>query len=115
MAVELSAFEKGETSHCLPFGETLFCIKTAQGQGDMAEEFVKIATIDNDIEALLIESILKDINIPHQMRSYHDTAYDGLFQTQKGWGHISAPKQYADEINEILSDIRKKAQEEEGV
>ena len=81
----------------------------------MAEEFVKIAVIDNDIEALLIESILNDRGIPHQMRSYHDTAYDGLFQTQKGWGHVSAPERFAEEIKEILSDIRKKAQEEENV
>jgi hypothetical protein len=41
------------------------------------------------------------------MRSYHDTAYDGLFQTQKGWGSVSAPPSHSAEIIEILSDLRK--------
>ncbi|RLB43840.1 MAG: hypothetical protein DRH12_01900 [Deltaproteobacteria bacterium] len=74
-----------------------------------AGEFVKIAIIENDIEALLLDSVLTERNIPHHMRSYHDTAYDGLFQTQKGWGHVSAPKEFEEEIIEILSDIRKQA------
>jgi hypothetical protein len=43
------------------------------------------------------------------MRSYHDTAYDGLFQTQKGWGCINAPESYREEIKEILSDVRNEA------
>ena len=77
----------------------------------LGEEFIKVAIIDNEIEALLVDSILNERKIPHQMRSYHDTAYDGLFQTQKGWGHVSAPKQYASEIKEILTAIRTKAYE----
>ena len=79
------------------------------------EDFVKVAVIDNEIEALLVDSILTERGIPHEMRSYHDTAYDGLFQTQKGWGHVSAPSKWAEEIKEILSDVRQKAWEDEGV
>jgi len=45
--------------------------------------------------------------IPHLMRSYHDTAFDGLFQTQKGWGYVSAPDEYLHEIEEIVADIRR--------
>jgi hypothetical protein len=45
------------------------------------------------------------------MRSYHDTAYDGLFQTQKGWGYVAAPEQYEAEVAEILADLRKAAEE----
>jgi len=41
------------------------------------------------------------------MRSYHDTAFDGLFQTQKGWGYISSPEGYREEILEIVADLRK--------
>ncbi|MEA3477640.1 MAG: hypothetical protein U9R60_05640 [Bacteroidota bacterium] len=41
------------------------------------------------------------------MRSYYDTAYDGLFQVQKGWGFVSAPESFKDEIREIISDLRK--------
>jgi len=75
------------------------------------EDYIKVVILDNEIEAGLLESILSDRGIPHRMRSYHDTAYDGLFQTQKGWGCINAPKSYREEIKEILSDVRKEALE----
>ena len=70
------------------------------------ENYKKAATLDNHFEAHLLESILREREIPHLMRSYHDTAFDGLFQTQKGWGYVSAPQEYLDEIMEILSDLR---------
>jgi len=73
------------------------------------EDYIKVVILDNEIEAGLLESILSDRGIPHRMRSYHDTAYDGLFQTQKGWGCINAPESYREEIKEILSDVRKEA------
>ena len=71
-----------------------------------AHEFVNIAILDNIIEAQLIESILKDQNIPHRIRSFHDTAYDGLFQFQKGWGELRAPVSFKQEIIDILNDVR---------
>ena len=75
----------------------------------MLEKFQKIAVLDNDFEAQMLESILEEREIPHLLKSYHDTAFDGLYQTQKGWGHVSSPDQYAEEIKEILSDLRKTA------
>lgn len=73
---------------------------------NLMEDFAKIAVLENDFEAQLLDSILTERDVPHMMRSYHDTAYDGLYQTQKGWGHVSAPASYRDEILEILSDLR---------
>jgi hypothetical protein len=70
------------------------------------ESYIKTAIIDNEIEALWLGAVLAERQIPHQMTSYHDTAYDGLFQTQKGWGHVSAPPAYRDMILEIISDLR---------
>jgi hypothetical protein len=74
------------------------------------EDYIKVATLDNEIEARLLESILDERDIPYRLRSYHDTAYDGLFQTQKGWGTVNAPESCKEEIAEILSDVRKKAE-----
>ncbi|MEW6673982.1 MAG: hypothetical protein AB1427_20000 [Thermodesulfobacteriota bacterium] len=68
--------------------------------------FVKIALLDNAIEAQLIDSVLNDQRIPHMLRSYHDTAYDGLFQVQKGWGEVQAPAAFKAMILEILESIR---------
>jgi hypothetical protein len=71
------------------------------------EGHVKVATLDNEIEALLLESVLEERGIPYALRSYHDTAYDGLFQAQKGWGVVTAPEEWREEILEIIDDLRK--------
>ncbi len=59
---------------------------------------VKILMFKNEIEAMLLDEILTEKQIPHIIRSYRDSAYDGLWQTPTGWGHIEAPEEYADEI-----------------
>lgn len=69
--------------------------------------FEKAATLENYFEAQLLESILVEREIPHRMRSYHDTAFDGLFQTQKGWGYVSGPEEHLTEIREIIEEIRR--------
>ncbi len=74
------------------------------------DDYVKVSVLDNEIEAQLLDSILSERDIPHLMLSYHDTAYDGLFQTQKGWGHVSAPALFKQEILEILDEVRQDAQ-----
>jgi hypothetical protein len=73
------------------------------------EDYIRAAFLENEIEAQLLDSILTQRHIPHLLRSYHDTAYDGLFQTQLGWGYVSAPALYQEEIKEILSDLREGA------
>jgi hypothetical protein len=73
------------------------------------EEYTRVSTLENDIEAQLIDSILTERSIPHRMRSYHDTAYDGLYQSQKGWGYVSAPNVFHKEILDIISDVRRDA------
>ena len=70
------------------------------------DDYVKVSVLDNEIEAQLLDSILEERDIPHLMVSYHDTAYDGLFQTQKGWGHVSSPSSFKQEILEILHEMR---------
>ena len=74
-------------------------------QENSESQFIKIIILENAIEAQLIGSILDQRNIPHRVRSYHDTPYDGLFQFQKGWGHVEAPDSYEDEIKEIYNDL----------
>jgi hypothetical protein len=73
------------------------------------ESYDKVDVLESEIEARLLESILNERGIPHRIGSYHDTAYDGLFQTQKGWGLVSAPATSADAIKKILAELRKEA------
>jgi hypothetical protein len=70
------------------------------------EPFAKIAIIGNLIEAQVIESMLKEREIPYRIRSFHDTAYDGLFQFQKGWGEIYAPVGQKKAILEMIDLMR---------
>ena len=70
------------------------------------DRYIKVATLENEVEARLLDSVLNERGIPHRMRSYYDTAYDGLFQAQKGWGSVSAPATHQDEILEIIADLR---------
>jgi len=68
---------------------------------------IKVVILKNEIEANIISPILKERNIPHVIRSYYDSVYDGIFQLQKGWGHIEAPLEYKNKILEIYRDICK--------
>ena len=52
------------------------------------EKSVKILDLDNQIIAQVLSEVLKDRNIPHLVRSFHDSAYDGVFQVQHGWGQL---------------------------
>ena len=69
-------------------------------------ELVKIAVLENEIEAGLLESILTGREISFNIMSYHDSAYDGLFQLHKGWGAVYGPTEFKNEILEILNDLR---------
>lgn len=70
------------------------------------ETYVKVTVLENAIETQLIESILDEKALPYRIRSFHDTAYDGLFQMQKGWGELLAPASVKDEISEIVDSVR---------
>lgn len=69
-------------------------------------EMIKVAGLDNQIEAQLITSVLADRGIGHRLRSFHDTAYDGLYQAQRGWGEIYAAASQKAVILALLSEIR---------
>jgi hypothetical protein len=73
------------------------------------ERFEKIATIENQVEAICLQSDLEERGIPHAIQSHYDTAYDGLFQFSAGWGHVEAPGDRRDEILEILAALRQGA------
>jgi hypothetical protein len=66
---------------------------------------VKILMFQNEIEAMLLDEILTDKKIPHLIRSYHDSAYDGLWQMQSGWGHLEASEEFREEILKIYNEM----------
>ena len=62
----------------------------------------KIKILESQFEALSIKDILYSHNIPHMIRSFHDSAYDGLFQTQMGWGALVADEELEEEILKLI-------------
>ena len=69
------------------------------------ERVVKILVFKNQIEAMLLEGLLKEKGIPHIIRSYHDSVLDGLWQTQSGWGHLEANEENREEIMMIFREM----------
>jgi hypothetical protein len=65
----------------------------------------RILTLSSEIEAIRIKEILDINEIPHIIRSYHDLAYDGLFQHQYGWGVLEADETDEVKILDLLKDI----------
>jgi hypothetical protein len=68
--------------------------------------YIHVCVLENLIEAQVLAAALDERGLPYRIRSYHDTAYDGLFQLQKGWGEIQAPESAGAEIKRIVEDIR---------
>ena len=48
--------------------------------------YEKLRTVQNRFEAELISAALERSGIDFFLRTFEDTAYDGLFVTQEGWG-----------------------------
>jgi len=65
----------------------------------------KIMTLSNEIEAIRINEILDINEIPHMIRSFHDSVYDGIFQNQYGWGVLEADEKDETRILELLKEI----------
>ncbi len=74
------------------------------------ERFEKITTLDNEVQAELMDEVLSERKIPHIMQTYHDSALDGLFQAGKGWGVILAHPSAREEILAALADVRRQSE-----
>ena len=71
------------------------------------EQTIKIFTLEREHEALLplIQESFAEENIEIRFHSKLDTAYDGIFVTQKGFGDIYVFQKDRDRALEILNDI----------
>ncbi len=58
----------------------------------------------NELEALALQKLLAEHGIPAMLRSYHDTAFDGIFQNQKGWGVLLVAPEDLDRARIIVEE-----------
>ena len=59
---------------------------------------------ENEAEANVIKSVLAEHGIYAEIKSFHDTAYDGLFQAQYGWGLIYVSEADFTEAQRIVKE-----------
>lgn len=68
-------------------------------------DLVRIHTVEHRFEADLLVQALRQENIPVLLRRFEETAYDGLFVTQMGWGALLVPGDYQDEAASVISRV----------
>jgi hypothetical protein len=71
----------------------------------MGNEKVRLA-LDNQVEASLLDLMLRQDGVPHFVRSFQDRAYGRLWQFQQGWGYVETPVRYASGVKVLLDLIR---------
>jgi hypothetical protein len=68
-------------------------------------DMVRIHTVENRFEADLLMQALGEECIPTMLRRFEETAYDGLFVTQMGWGAILVPGDYEVEARSLIEKV----------
>lgn len=68
-------------------------------------DLVRIHTVESRFEADLLIQALRQEHIPVMLRPFEETAYDGLFVTQMGWGAILVPEDYEPKALKIVHNV----------
>ncbi len=61
---------------------------------------------ENDAEAQALQSLLKEHGIETRITSFHDTAYDGLYQNQYGWGVLRVKQEDFKKAEQLVQEWR---------
>ncbi len=76
--------------------------------------WVKAGIVENRFEGDRVSQTLNEAEIPFLIKSFLDTAYDGLYIPQKGWGAVMVPEDFGEEAEEVISEVKKTFEKEEG-
>jgi len=75
------------------------------------EPYENILTLNNELEASLMEEVLTDRKIPFGIVPTTDTALGGIIDLEFGWGRLEAPAEYKKEILAIYREVKKNKHE----
>lgn len=75
--------------------------------------WVQAGTIDNRFEGDRISQALEEAGIPYMIKSFLDTAYDGLYVPQKGWGRVMVPEEWSEQAERLILEVKMFFQKEE--
>ncbi len=68
--------------------------------------WVKAGIVENRFEGDRVSQALNEAGIPFLLKSFLDTAYDGLYIPQKGWGAVMVPENFEDEAERIILEVK---------
>ena len=71
------------------------------------DRWVKAGIVDTRFEGDRVAQALKEAEIPFLIKSFQDTAYDGLYVLQKGWGAVLVPQEFREQTEAVIVDIKK--------
>ena len=74
----------------------------------------RLLTLENRFEADLVSQALEAEGIEFVVKTFHDTAYNGLFETQKGYALLLVEEARQDEAREIVDQVRASVDAETG-
>jgi hypothetical protein len=74
--------------------------------------WVKAGIIENRFEGDRVSQALNEASIPFLIKSFLDTAYNGLYLPQKGWGVVRVPEEFREEAEKIISEVKRSFKEE---
>jgi len=78
------------------------------------EEFVPVKVAESAFEADRIRAVLEQEGFTVMVRTFEDTAYDGIFVAQKGWGYVEVPRNEQEGAEKIVAELDRAFSEEEG-
>jgi len=76
--------------------------------------WVKAGVVESRFEGDRVSQALDEGGIPFVMKSFLDTAYDGLYIPQKGWGAVMVPENFEEEARRVILEIKRSFRKEEG-
>ncbi|MBF0530998.1 MAG: DUF2007 domain-containing protein [Deltaproteobacteria bacterium] len=75
---------------------------------------IRLTTLENRFETDLITGALEEDGIEFVVKRFEDSAYDGLFVTQKGYALLLVEEISEERARAIVEDIRKAVAEDPG-
>ena len=70
------------------------------------DKWVKAGTMENRFEGDRISHVLQEAGIPFLFKSFLDTAYNGLYIPQKGWGIVMVSEQNKAEAQRLIAEVK---------
>ena len=72
---------------------------------------IRVTTLENRFEADLISDALEREGIEFMIRTFEDSAYDGLFVTQKGYANLLVEERDRERTLSLVDDVRQSVEQ----